>query len=80
MSRKPPPKPLPRSVVSMTYASRAAFGIGFMVLGVLALYRVVTAAAPLNTKLIGAALGAAMVGLGIYRIVQYVRWRRAGGT
>jgi tellurite resistance protein TehA-like permease len=79
MPRTPPPVP-PRSVVSITYASRATFGLGFIVLGAIALYHVLTAAAPLNSKLIGAALGTVMIGLGIYRIVQYVRWRRAGGT
>ena len=79
MPRTAPPVP-PRSVVSITYTSRAAFGFGFIVLGVLALYRVLTAAAPVNSKLIGGALGAVMIGLGIFRIVQYLRWRRAGGT
>jgi len=79
MSRKPPPVP-PRSVVSITYASRAAFGVGFVVLGAIALYRVLEAAAPVNSKLIGGALGAVMIGLGVFRIVQYLRWRRSGGT
>jgi cadmium resistance protein CadD (predicted permease) len=79
MSRKPPPVP-PRSVASITYTSRAAFGLGFIVLGAIALYRVLTTAAPVNSKLIGGALGVVMIGLGIFRIVQYLRWRRAGGT
>ena len=79
MPRTPPPVP-PRSVVSITYTSRAAFGVGFLVLGAIALYRVLTTAAPANSKLIGGALGVVMIGLGIFRIVQYLRWRSAGGT
>ncbi len=66
--------------MSITYTSRAAFGVGFVVLGAIALDRVLTAAAPVNSKLIGGALGAVMIVLGVVRIAQYVRWRRAGGT
>lgn len=80
MSRKPPPPVPPRSVVAITYTSRAAFGLGFVVLGALALYRVLSAAAPPGSKVMGGVLGAAMIGLGAVRIVQYARWRRAGGA
>jgi hypothetical protein len=76
----PPPPVRRRSVASITYTSRAAFGGGFVVLGALALFRVATTAAPLNSKLIGGALGLAMIGLGVFRIMQYLRWRREGGT
>jgi uncharacterized BrkB/YihY/UPF0761 family membrane protein len=79
MSRKTPPPPV-RSFTTVTYTSRAAFGIGFVVLGAIALYRVVATAAPVNSKLIGGALGVVMIVLGAVRIAQYVRWRRAGGT
>jgi uncharacterized membrane protein YbhN (UPF0104 family) len=73
MPQQPPPK---RSVLAVTYASRATFGVGFVVLGALALVRVATTAAPLNSKLIGGALGVVMIALGAFRIVQYLRWRR----
>jgi len=69
------------SVLAVTYRSRAVFGFGFVVLGAIALYRVVLAAgAPLNSKLIGGALGVAMIGLGVFRIAQYERWRRENRT
>jgi hypothetical protein len=69
----PPPN---RSVLAVTYHTRGLFGVGFLVLGTIALYRVLTAPAAPGNKIIGAALGTAMVGLGVYRIVQYLRWKR----
>lgn len=59
----------------IVYRARAFFGLGFLVLGAIALSRVATARAPPGNKIIGCALGVAMIALGIYRIVQYVRWK-----
>lgn len=55
---------------------RAAFGVGFVVLGAITFYRMVAAPAPLSTKLLGLALGAAMLALGIARIAAFLAWRR----
>ncbi len=74
MPSAPPPD---RTRYRVVYFSRALFGIGFVVLGTLALARVLLAAAPAGNKIVGGALGVAMVGLGIVRIGQYVRWRRS---
>jgi uncharacterized membrane protein HdeD (DUF308 family) len=69
----PPPD---RARYQVVYVSRALFGVGFIVLGALALARVLATSAPSSSKAVGAALGVAMIGLGIARIVQYLRWRR----
>ena len=71
----PPPQ---RSVASVTYTARALFGVGFLVLGAIALYRV-AAPGPSGNKIIGGVLGIAMVALGVFRIMQYVRWKREAG-
>ena len=69
-----------RRVLALGYRARALFGVGFLALGAIALYRVAIAPAPPANKTIGAALGVAMVALGVFRIVQYVRWKREGGA
>ena len=58
---------------------RAAFGLGFIVLGAVTLWRVLVAAAPPNSKILGALLAVAMVGLGAARMLQYARHRRGAG-
>ena len=58
---------------------RAAFGLGFIVLGVVTLWRVATAAAPPQSKLIGAALAIVLIALGVVRVRQYARARRGAG-
>ncbi len=60
------------------YAYRALFGAGFVVLGAVTLARVATVAAPANTKILGVLLACALIGLGLARIVQYVRFRKSG--
>jgi hypothetical protein len=71
------PAPTPaRTFSAAAYATRAMFGVGFLVLGGIALYRVVIAPAPPGNKIIGSALGLAMIALGIFRITQYLRWKR----
>lgn len=56
---------------------RAFFGVGFIALGGVTLWRVAVAAAPPNSKLIGGLLAVAMIGLGVARVMQYAR-RGAG--
>jgi len=70
------PPPPPEQRYQVVYVSRAAFGVGFIVLGALALARVVMANAPVQSKAVGSVLGLAMIGLGAARLVQYVLWRR----
>lgn len=65
---------------TLVYRSRAAFGLGFVVLGGVTLVRVATAAAPPGSKVLGALLALAMIGLGIARLVQYQRYRRETGA
>jgi hypothetical protein len=72
----PAPPPQPRNLTTATYTARGFFGAGFLVLGALALYKVAVAAAPPGNKIMGGALGVAMILLGIYRIRQYLLWRR----
>ena len=72
-------RPPNRRVLALGFQARALFGVGFFALGAVALYRVVVAAAPAGNKVIGAALGVAMIALGVFRIVQYLRWKREGG-
>ena len=57
---------------------RAVFGAGFVLLGAVTVWRVLAATAPPNSKILGGLLGVVMVGLGIARIMQYVRGRGAG--
>lgn len=59
----------------MVYAYRALFGAGFIVLGAVTLLRVAAVTAPPNTKILGVLLSCAMIGLGVARVVQYLRFR-----
>lgn len=59
---------------------RAVFGAGFVLLGAITVWRVIVAAAPPNSKILGGLLGVVMVGLGIARIMQYVRGRDGAGS
>ena len=61
------------------YGYRATFGLGFIVLGVLTLWRVATVPVPPGNKVVGVVLAVAMIALGAVRIVQYVRARRRIG-
>ncbi len=56
---------------------RALFGVGFVALGAVTLWRVLATPAPGANKTLGVLLALAMVGLGIARIVQYARARTA---
>jgi len=57
----------------LTY--RALFGGGFVVLGLVTLWRIVVVPAPSANKLLGLVLAAAMIALGVTRIAQYLRDR-----
>lgn len=54
---------------------RALFGIGFVALGALTLWRILITPAPGANKSLGVLLAVVLIGLGITRIVQYVRGR-----
>ncbi len=56
-------------------AYRAFFGGGFVVLGAVTLWRIAVVPVPVNSKILGVLLAFAMIGLGVARIVQYVRLR-----
>jgi len=60
------------------YRLRAAFGLGFIGLGIVTLWRVATLPAATNGKLIGGLLAVALIGLGTARLVQFVRMRKRG--
>jgi hypothetical protein len=60
------------------YRMRAAFGLGFIILGLVTVWRIATAPAPPNSKLIGGLLALVLIGLGTARVVQYVRLRNRG--
>jgi hypothetical protein len=68
-----------RPVRPIVYGYRATFGLGFIVLGAVTLWRIATVPVPPGNKLIGLALALAMIGLGIARVTQYVRYRRRIG-
>ncbi len=68
-----------RADARLVYRYRAAFGIGFVALGAVTLYRVAIVAAPAGNKALGVLLALVMIGLGAARIAQYVRWRRGDG-
>jgi hypothetical protein len=76
MPSAPPPRS-GRVRYDVLYASRALFGLGFVVLGIISLVRVLLVHAPPNTKVLGCALGVVMIGLGVFRIGQYLRLRRS---
>lgn len=54
---------------------RAMFGVGFLALGGVTLWRILITPAPGANKTLGMLLAVAMIGLGITRIAQYVRAR-----
>ncbi len=54
---------------------RAMFGVGFLALGGVTLWRILITPAPGANKTLGLLLAVAMIGLGITRIAQYVRAR-----
>ncbi len=56
---------------------RALFGVGFVALGALTLWRILVTPAPGANKSLGVLLAVVLIGLGITRIVQYVRGRNA---
>jgi uncharacterized membrane protein HdeD (DUF308 family) len=55
---------------------RALFGLGFIILGLVMVTRVVVTPAPANSKVLGALLGLAILALGVARVVQYAKARR----
>jgi hypothetical protein len=55
---------------------RAVFGAGFVVLGVVTLWRVLAAPAAAANKPLGVLLALTMLGLGVVRIAQYLRAQR----
>ena len=57
---------------------RAFFGAGFIALGAATLIQVTRSPAPNTSKVLGVVLALGLVGLGVARIVQYVRTRGAG--
>jgi hypothetical protein len=59
----------------VVYAYRAAFGVGFVLLGAVTLWRIAIVPVPAANKMLGVLLAAAMIALGTARIVQYVRYR-----
>jgi hypothetical protein len=68
-----------RSRQPILYGYRATFGLGFVVLGAVTLWRVATVPVPPGNKVFGVVLALAMIALGAARIVQYVRYRRRIG-
>jgi hypothetical protein len=66
----------PRSI----YRLRAAFGLGFVGLGIVTLWRVATVPAGTNGKLIGGVLAVALIALGTARVLQFVRQRKRGAA
>jgi hypothetical protein len=63
----------------IVYRYRAAFGLGFLVLGGVTLYRVAVIDAPFSNKILGGLLALAMLALGVARLVQYARYKRESG-
>jgi hypothetical protein len=57
---------------------RAAFGVGFIALGAVVLWRILMQPAPPANKTLGVFLAIAMMALGIARVVTYVKARREG--
>jgi hypothetical protein len=58
---------------------RAVFGLGFLLLGLVMLWRVLLTAAPAQNKLVGLAFGLVMIALGVVRVRDYARARRGAG-
>ncbi|HTJ25881.1 MAG TPA: hypothetical protein VMA36_06940 [Candidatus Limnocylindria bacterium] len=59
---------------------RAAFGVGFLALGLVMLWRILAQPAPPASKMLGALLAVVLMGLGATRIVLYLRARREGNA
>jgi hypothetical protein len=57
----------------IVYRYRAVFGAGFIVLGAVTIWRVAIAPAPANSKILGLTFGVAIAGLGVARVLQYLR-------
>lgn len=57
---------------------RAAFGVGFIALGLVVLWRIIVQPAPAANKGLGVVLALAMIGLGVARIMTYLKARREG--
>ncbi len=64
-----------RPTSRMIFAYRALFGAGFVVLGLVTLWRVALVRVPMTNKMLGMVLALAMIALGVARIVQYLRAR-----
>jgi hypothetical protein len=60
---------------SIVMRMRAFFGLGFIGLGVVVLWRLAGAAGP-GSKVMGGALGAVMIALGVTRLIAFLRWQR----
>jgi hypothetical protein len=60
----------------MVYRYRAVFGVGFLVLGAVTLWRIAIAPGPPSSKVWGAFFALALIGLGAARVGQYLRARR----
>jgi hypothetical protein len=58
---------------------RAIFGLGYILFGGLALWRVLAAPAPANAKLLGALFGLALIALGVARLAAFAKARREVG-
>jgi 1,4-dihydroxy-2-naphthoate octaprenyltransferase len=59
---------------------RAAFGIGFLALGAVMLWKIVAQPAPIASKTLGILLALVLMGLGGTRIALYLRARREGAA
>jgi hypothetical protein len=57
---------------------RAAFGLGFIVFGIVVLWRLLIQPAPAANKGLGVVLAIAMIGLGVARVAMYLKARREG--
>ena len=60
------------------YRMRALFGVGFIILGLLVVWRAATTDAGGNSRVVGYVLAVALIGLGAGRIVQFVRMKKRG--
>jgi hypothetical protein len=58
---------------------RAVFGAGFILLGLVTLWRVAAASAPAQSKITGLALAVVMIALGVVRLMPFLRARRGSG-
>jgi hypothetical protein len=58
---------------------RAVFGLGFLLLGLVMLWRIALTAAPAQNKIIGFVFALVMIALGVVRVRDYARARRGSG-